>query len=664
MGELISVIIPVYNVENYLHKCVESIIHQTYSNLEIILIDDGSTDLSSVICDELASTDERITVIHQKNAGLCSARNAGLDRANGRYIGFIDSDDWAAPDMYEYLYDGIQRHNADIVACRYFRVIPGKETSSRCDGETVCFTADEAIEEIVNRFRLRSVFWNKLFRREIFDSIRFPEGHTFEGTYMMHEVFDQAKQIVMLGDPKYYYFKNKKSIIYGKDMQTDIQQSLSNIKRFHDLVDRFPYLIKKLLRDTLASISGISTHGGKINQSVIDRNLENLKIIRDFLLENDELIIKYYNGVNTGVKELRALLSLTVSSFKKAYRLRKRRILWRKSKKGFRQVVRVLVGINLREKNKPQLLIPPPKELFQSGIKDVPGKENLPVHEKLTGLHACEMEIMHEIGRICRENNITYYMYGGTLLGAVRHKGFIPWDDDVDLVMPRADYDKFAQVCETQLGKEYFYQTCFNDPEYPMLFAKVRRNETRVSEDKWSDRNMHHGCFVDILPLDHFPESRFFANLYLQIANILQQACAYEKCKSSHLLAHIAFKYLKSRGAQYAYRKRDRFLRYVNRHGSLKYYCSFGSHYMPMLRRRLEVSWFGEAIDMEFEGGLFPAPCHWEGYIHHLFGNDYMQLPPVNERVCHTDFNRIVTDQQKYREWEAYRTIAMKNKKK
>lgn len=663
MDELISVIIPVYNVENSLKKCVESVMAQTYKNLQIILIDDGSTDLSSVICDDLAQRDDRIEVIHQKNGGLCKARNTGLEHAKGEYIGFVDSDDWVTNDMYEYLLNGLKEYNADISACRYFRVIKDKETNARCDGETLVFSRDEAIEEVVNQFRLRSVFWNKLFVRRIFDNVKFPEGHTFEGTYMMHEVLDQADKIVMLGYPKYYYVKNPKSIIYGGNIATDVQYALSNVKRYNDLIDRYPHLINKLMGDACENISRVSERCSNITKKQIEDNYEELSIISEFIKKNIDTMCLYYGNDSTKRKEYLALAQLTIPSMKKASKYLKRYNQNKKIEKAFIAFLKLFFGIKLKIKNT-SLLPVDKKEYSDSYITGASADSNAEIQANLDKLHKREMEIVMEIDRICKKNNITYYLYGGTLLGAVRHKGFIPWDDDVDLVMPRKDYDKFAKACETDLDSRFFYQTCFNDPTYPMLFAKVRMNNTRVSENKWSDREMHSGCFVDILPLDYFPTDPIRSKLFLQIARILHQACCFDACQSSHLIAHIAFRYIKKRGSMYAYTVRDKFLRYVNSHGSKKYYCSFGSHYQPMIRRRLDTDWFGTPTTMEFEGEMLPVPENWEKYLIHLFGKKYMKLPPVEDRVCHTDFERIIIDPERYNKWVEYRDKAIKSKEK
>ena len=120
MKPLISIIVPVWNVDQFLEKCLDSLLCQTYDNLQIILVDDGSLDASGQICDIYAKKDRRIEVIHQENAGVCNARNTALRHVKGDYIGFVDPDDWAAPDMFEYLLQGIERENADIACCHYY----------------------------------------------------------------------------------------------------------------------------------------------------------------------------------------------------------------------------------------------------------------------------------------------------------------------------------------------------------------------------------------------------------------------------------------------------------------------------------------------------------------------------------------------------------------
>ena len=173
---LISVIVPIYKVEKYLHKCIDSILAQTYTNLEIILVDDGSPDNCGKICDEYAAKDSRIKVIHQPNGGLSAARNAGLDIATGDYIGFVDSDDYIAPDMYEKLYNALVKNDADMAICDYQRFgneLPYDEMSLT----TEVITGLQAMEKqntVINCSFV--VAWSKLYKSFIFSNVRFPVG--------------------------------------------------------------------------------------------------------------------------------------------------------------------------------------------------------------------------------------------------------------------------------------------------------------------------------------------------------------------------------------------------------------------------------------------------------------------------------------------------------
>ena len=172
----ISVIVPVYKVENFLDRCVESIVGQTYENLEIILVDDGSPDNCPALCDAAAAKDARIRVIHQKNGGLSAARNAGLDAARGAWIGFVDSDDYIAPEMYEVLYQAVQSTGADLALCDYAEV---DETGAPCLPPYTglaqrIFTGRELLKRATNT--MAQPAWNKLYRRAIFAQLRYPEG--------------------------------------------------------------------------------------------------------------------------------------------------------------------------------------------------------------------------------------------------------------------------------------------------------------------------------------------------------------------------------------------------------------------------------------------------------------------------------------------------------
>ena len=200
--KLLSVIIPVYNVKHYLEKCVESIVDQTYHNLQIILVDDGSTDGSQTICDELAQKDSRIVVIHKENGGLSTARNVGMDRAKGDYIAFVDSDDWLERNMYEVLINQLEAHDADLVACSFYEC-KGDEKKAVGDSKNISVFNTEEI--FINKNQLRFLVWNKVFRRSFVEKLRFVPGQVYEDFHFCRQVFLKTKKLIYLDVPFYDY---------------------------------------------------------------------------------------------------------------------------------------------------------------------------------------------------------------------------------------------------------------------------------------------------------------------------------------------------------------------------------------------------------------------------------------------------------------------------
>lgn len=208
-SELISVIIPVYNVRPYLQEAINSVLNQSYQNLEIILIDDGSTDGSGKICDAYAKRDSRIRVFHQTNRGLSVARNAGIDRCRGEMIAFLDSDDAYCKDMLQKMSDAMRRSGADIVECNYVvfhekhsmnpRKIRGKQKGIRrvyCEG---LYQRPAASRMLLNE-KMSVCVWNKLFRRLIWDSLRFQEGHDYEDLDLTPSLIEKAESVYILDD--------------------------------------------------------------------------------------------------------------------------------------------------------------------------------------------------------------------------------------------------------------------------------------------------------------------------------------------------------------------------------------------------------------------------------------------------------------------------------
>ena len=216
MGEKISVIVPVYNVEQYLERCIDSIINQTYTNLEIILVNDGSTDNSGKLCDELAKKDERIRVIHKENGGLSDARNRGIDEAESDLVGFIDSDDYIDSDMYEVLLKNLNNTDADLSMCALYDVYNNTPEAQVTNKETWELSSEQAIKMVMEAKILSVTAVNKLYRKSLFSDLKFEVGKIAEDAFIMIKLLDKCEKIVATNEKKYYYVHRENSITTQK----------------------------------------------------------------------------------------------------------------------------------------------------------------------------------------------------------------------------------------------------------------------------------------------------------------------------------------------------------------------------------------------------------------------------------------------------------------
>ncbi len=214
---LVSVVVPIYNVENYLKRCVDSILEQSYNKIEIILVDDGSTDTCPKICDEYKALDNRIIVIHKTNGGLSDARNAGIEIATGEFFIFVDSDDYITKNTIENMVFSCLNNMCDIAICNMIRFYDDgtKEPFYYPTSEELVYTGDEKY----NTLNQPSAC-NKLFKSYLFNCIRFPKGKYYEDTFVYHELLFKAKGVVLTGTDDYWYFLRKNSIL-GEQRYTE-----------------------------------------------------------------------------------------------------------------------------------------------------------------------------------------------------------------------------------------------------------------------------------------------------------------------------------------------------------------------------------------------------------------------------------------------------------
>lgn len=215
MKDLISIIVPVYNVEKYLERCMNSILTQTYTRLEIILVDDGSTDGSAQQCDLYAEKDSRVKVVHKENGGLSDARNAGLAVATGTYIGYVDSDDWIEPDMYERMYQACAEHQAQLAVCRYAQEYQDK-TVYGGGGEVVPLSRDELLRIYISGhedYVIYNSVWSKLFHRDLVEGVLFPKGRNSEDIMYTTRAFCKLDKAVYLDACLYHYVLDREGSI-------------------------------------------------------------------------------------------------------------------------------------------------------------------------------------------------------------------------------------------------------------------------------------------------------------------------------------------------------------------------------------------------------------------------------------------------------------------
>ena len=294
--ELISVIITVYQVKDYIEKCIESVINQTYKNLEIIVIDDGSTDGSSEILDKYALEDKRIKVIHKENGGVGNARNTGIKMAKGKYLYMIDGDDYISENTIEKLYNNLKEEDADISVCNFLWIYEdGKEKNDmeQVTKKRFCATDDTKYYNLYNEYYVSTVVpWNKLYKKEIFNGVKYPSGIVHEDEYVICDILQNAKKIsYMLDEDLYYYIQRSNSITKTFNMaRLGIDDALDNRIKFfkernmEELVYKTLTLKKGKLANVLKNIK---------EQKLSDEDMAIVKKYENKLKEIDENIRLY-----------------------------------------------------------------------------------------------------------------------------------------------------------------------------------------------------------------------------------------------------------------------------------------------------------------------------------------------------------------------------------
>ena len=238
--KLVSIIVPAYNVEKTIERCLRSLIEQTYSNIEVIVVDDGSKDKTFSISQAISQSDDRISVYHKNNGGLSDARNYGKNLAKGDYIAFVDSDDFVHLDMYRRLVTVMDEKNADISCCGYYRISTDGYEVSSVFGTCVSMDGIDAAKDLINQTAFNNFAWNKLYKKELFNEINFPIGRTYEDILTTYKVFMKAKKVVGIENPLYYYVENSSSISSSLTNIMGLWESVN--EQMQQMIDFFPEL--------------------------------------------------------------------------------------------------------------------------------------------------------------------------------------------------------------------------------------------------------------------------------------------------------------------------------------------------------------------------------------------------------------------------------------
>ncbi|WHX41426.1 glycosyltransferase family 2 protein [Mesobacillus sp. AQ2] len=287
MPDKVSVVVPIYRVEKYLNRCIDSILNQTYRNIEIILVNDGSPDRCGSIAEEYAANDSRIKVIHKENGGLSDARNAGMEKVTSKYMIFVDSDDWLAANAIDILLSTSKKYKADVVQSAFYYayedhlLIDRKHYNAK--RPPVILNTESLMYELVKNERVKNFAWGKLYKTSILQDIPFKKGVLFEDVFWAHQVMDRVQKFILINQPLYFYMQRSDSIVASYTPRNlDILAGLKERHKFieenyQDLVDES---YKGILKNSLIHYNLLILNWRK-NKSGLYR-----KEIRDYIRKN------------------------------------------------------------------------------------------------------------------------------------------------------------------------------------------------------------------------------------------------------------------------------------------------------------------------------------------------------------------------------------------
>jgi len=291
----ISVIVPVYNTCEYLEKCIDSICKQTYSNLEIIIVDDGSTDNSADLCDLLEKRDDRIKVFHKKNGGLSDARNYGIEHSTGEYLSFIDSDDYIEKDMYKYMLSNIIKYNCEIAICGWYLVKNNEINNCKFVSNGEVLDREQCMDRLLCNNSFDNFMCNKIFKKSLFNNVVFPVGKKMEDLATLYKLIDKSNKIYIDSKPFYYYVLRDSSITSNLFYQIDVDSFKPYIDRKDFLLVKYPNLKKRILSNffTACRMNLIIAYKSPNRYFNFEREMEkNLFLYKKYIIFDSSLSIR------------------------------------------------------------------------------------------------------------------------------------------------------------------------------------------------------------------------------------------------------------------------------------------------------------------------------------------------------------------------------------
>lgn len=434
-------------MEKYLPKCLESLIKQTLKDIEIICVNDGSMDNSLAILKEFASKDSRIRIIDNQHQGVAKTRNTGIEQSTGEYIGFVDSDDYIDIDFFEKLYNSATKSNSDIAIAsilkhkNFFNIYNAKYTK-----EETAITIQDKIKLCEDKKHFFFYAWNKIYHSGFIkeNNIKFSEGQIYEDVMFAIKALYYSNKIISVYGTKYHYIEHENSLTKYKDKTGGKEQDL--VKAYSEL-----------------------------QEFCNSKNIEIPERLNYYTKENFGFILNLYKGKYQSKIQLFNIFTIaTISNYSETRNLIT--ILGFKIKIAKREIAKERQENVFYQYKKDKI-----------DITKVPPAQGL-----LRDIQLANLALLKELAYVCEKNNFKYILDAGTLLGAIRHKGFIPWDDDIDILMFREDYEKIVSA---------FKNTTRNSD----IYAEYHRDKDTNSQ--YFIKIKHKKCpflGVDIFPLDSY----------------------------------------------------------------------------------------------------------------------------------------------------------------